>query len=53
MSSDVYWEGLALKYKLRPNGQAAAYDFIKAWKRRNPSIAGPLVINAHRRFGKS
>lgn len=47
------WRGANLKYKLRPNGQREAYDWVKSWKAAHPSSGGPLVINAHRRFGKS
>ncbi len=47
------WQSGYLKYKMRRHGQRRIYDFVKEWKARNPKDIGPIVVNSHRRLGKS
>lgn len=42
-----------LEHLLRPYGQHDIYQFVHYWRSENPSVYGPLVIEAHRRLGKS
>ena len=37
----------------RPHGQREIYDSTRNWKANHPHEIGPVVINAHRRLGKS
>lgn len=50
-----YWSWVygQLDYILRPHGQKSIYKWIRGWKESNPRDFGPLVVNSHRRLGKS
>jgi hypothetical protein len=47
------WRRGDLSSFLRPHGQRQAYEFIHQWNRTRPDEMGPLVLNCHRRMGKS
>lgn len=51
-ASDRWAQG-SLKYLLRKHGQARFYDFLKGFKREDPTDFGPLVAICHRHFGKT
>lgn len=47
------WTRGVLKWQMRPHKQTELYDWIDTYRARNPDSVLPVVINAHRRFGKS
>src|SRR5207249_2295362 len=47
------WRQGRLAHLLRPHGQRRAYEFIRTWNETRPDDMGPLVLNCHRRMGKS
>ena len=47
------WYRGSLRHTLRQNSQRVVYDEIMAWKAKHPGQVGPIVLNAHRAFGKS
>lgn len=47
------WYRGDLRYICRPRSQKLVYDQIKNWKTTNPDRLGPIILNAHRAFGKS
>lgn len=49
---EVSWITGNLAYKLRPHGQTRLYRWIHKWQEENPDDPGPLLVCAHRRFGK-
>jgi len=47
------WFRANLQYKLREDGQQHVYDAIEAIRKKHPCSAEPIVLNMHRRFGKT
>lgn len=49
----VAWHKGHLRHITKPHGQRDVYDAIHSWKDADPLNPGPLVMNAHRGFGKT
>ena len=50
--TDYEWYHGDLSWQLRRHGQTRIYKFIHAWKYEGAEVK-PIVVNAHRRLGKS
>lgn len=47
------WYTGYLRDMTRPHGQRFLYDSIRTWKKEHAHDIGPIVVNSHRRLGKS
>ena len=50
--SECWYRG-ELEYLLRPNAQRTLYEFTHEFRRENPDSFDPVVLNCHRRLGKT
>lgn len=50
---EALWAKGELRFLTKEHRQRDLYDFIHAWKRQNLRQYGPIVLNCHRRLGKS